>query len=279
MTWNEIQKQSDIILSCGLNKLKTESFSYLGDIKEKGFGNYLISLDGKALYIGEGSDLLKRLKQQFAPKTSTFYKNFKGLNDGKLVTIDNFQIQCIQSNIGRKEIEEFGIVNLPTTLNRFQIGKRSNYCIADQNGLWNTTQEIHSDILKQGENIVLNSKFTNWFDAKIISNAGLYLVIDKSGALLYIGESSNVGERIITHSKRSYFSALRRHIGTNVLDFQLKEMNGKFRYFSEIEEMAINDYLKKCKLVIFPVSFGRYELEEYLIQKYKPVLNRKNNKD
>lgn len=27
------------------------------------------------------------------------------------------------------------------------------------------------------------------------------------------------------------------------------------------------------------ISFGRYELEEYLIKKYRPLLNRKGNKD
>ena len=139
-TWDKIQKQSDEILSCGLHKLKTRPVSDLSTVSEKGFGNYLISLDKVAFYIGEGKELNKRLKQQFNPKTSTFYKNFQKLSSTnqliKPVTIDKFKIQFISSYIGRKEVEEFGIVNLPTKLNSFQIDKRNKFIIADQNGLW-----------------------------------------------------------------------------------------------------------------------------------------------
>lgn len=117
-SWDIIQKQSDEILSCGLNKLKTEPFCDISNVIERGFGNYLISLDKVPYYIGEGKELNKRLKQQFKPATSTFYKNFEKLNSenklAKETSIDKFKIQYISTNIGRKEVEEFGIVNLPT---------------------------------------------------------------------------------------------------------------------------------------------------------------------
>lgn len=109
--------------------------------------------------------------------------------------------------------------------------------------------------------------------------AGLYIVKDKSDKIIYIGESSNIGERIKTHSGRTYFSALRRHIGTDILGFELQEIKEKKRYFSEIEDRKVTEFLKTCKVTLFPVTLGRYEFEEYLIKKYRPLLNRKDNKD
>lgn len=282
-SWDIIQKQSDEILSCGLNKLKTQPFCDTSTVSEKGFGNYLISLDKVPFYVGEGKELIKRLKQQFKPTTSTFYKNFEKLKSTnqlvKPAPIENFKVQFISTNIGRKEVEEFGIVNLPTKLNSFQLDKRKKFAIADQKGLWNEVQENFEELLKEGELKVLKSVFTPWFDTKIISSAGLYLVKDKTDKLIYIGESSDVGERIKTHSGRTYFSALRRHIGTDILGFDLKEIKGKKRYFSEAEDKKVTDFLKTCKATVFKVAFGRYELEEYLIKKHKPLLNRKDNKD
>lgn len=282
-SWDTIQKQSDEILSCGLNKLKNQPFCDTINVSEKGFGNYLISLDKVQFYVGEGKELMKRLKQQFKPPTSTFYKNFEKLRlINQLVkptTIDTFKIQYISTNIGRKEVEEFGIVNLPTKLNGFQLDKRNRYVIADQKGLWNAVQENFEELLKEGEIKILKSTFKPWFETKIISIAGLYLVKDKTDKLIYIGESSDVGERIKTHSGRTYFSALRRHVGTDILGFKLQVIKGKKRYFTEIEDKKVTEFLKTCKSIVFPVAFGRYELEEYLIKKHRPLLNRKDNKD
>ena len=61
---------------------------------------------------------------------------------------------------------------------------------------------------------------------------------------------------------------------------KLKALNkGKKRYFTETEDKKVTEFLKTCKSIVFPVAFGRYELEEYLIKKHKPLLNRKDNKD
>lgn len=279
LTWDELQMQSDTILSCGLNKLKTQSFCDLINVTDKGFGNYLISLDGEPVYIGEGKELTKRLKQQFKPATSTFYKNYQSRQPLKPIPIDKFKIQYISTKIGRKEVEEASIVNLTTNLNKFQLGKRNEFIIADQNGLWEIVQENALELLKEGESKILESTFTPWFDAKISRSAGLYIVKDNTDKLIYIGESSDLYDRIKTHGGRTYFSALRRHIGTDVLGFHLQEIKGKKRYFKENEDKTVTDFLKTCKLTVFPVSFGRYELEEYLIKKHAPLLNRKGNKE
>ncbi len=283
LNWEYIQKHSDEILSDGMFKLKSQFYYDLPNVTEAGFGNYLITLDKKPFYIGEAKELSKRIKQQSKPTISTFFKNYlKACKSNQLikpVAIDKFKIQFIQTKIGRKEIEEFGIVNLPTKLNSFQIDKRNKYKIANQNGIWENVQDDFDELLKQGENKIFKSIFKPWFETETIPNAGLYLVKDKSDKMIYIGESSNLGERITTHSGRTYFSALRRHIGTDILGYELQEIKGKKRYFTDIEDKRISTFLSTCKSTVFPVNFGRFELEEYLIKKYRPLLNRKDNND
>lgn len=46
-----------------------------------------------------------------------------------------------------------------------------------------------------------------------------------------------------------------------------------------MEDKKVTEFLRTCKSTVFPVAFGRYELEEYLIKKHRPLLNRKDNKD
>ncbi|MBP6304256.1 MAG: GIY-YIG nuclease family protein, partial [Bacteroidia bacterium] len=244
---------------------------------------YLISHNKTNYYVGEGKELSKRLKQQFKPTTSTFYKNLLKLQKTNKaignISIDAFKVQVIVTDIGRKEIEEFGISNLPTLLNRFQLDKRKLHNVAHQDGLWDNVQKAKTDILLQAEQEILQGKFSSWFDCNAESVAGLYIVRDKHDKLIYIGESSDICERHKTHSSRTYFSALRRHIGTELLNFELQERNGKKKYFEVSEDKKITEFLKSCKATFYPTHFGRYELEEFLIKKHSPLLNRKDNKD
>ena len=281
INWTFTQNNSDIILSDGLFKIKTRPYQSFAEIEHKGFGNYLISQNETNFYIGEGKEIGKRLMQQFKPTTSTFYKNLLKLQkiDKTIenIPIDSFKVQAISTNIGRKEIEEFGISNIPTILNRFQIGKRKHFKVADHGSLWDNVQKGKDDILLQAEKEVLKGKFKLWFDCNVENVAGLYIV-KKLDKLIYIGESSDICDRFNTHSKRTYFSALRRHIGTEILNLELHERNGKKKYFEVIEDKKVTEFLKSCNASFYPTHFGRYELEEFLIKKYKPLLNRKVNK-
>jgi predicted GIY-YIG superfamily endonuclease len=281
--WRFTQSNSDLILSDGIHLLKNKPYQTNNEVNENCFGNYLISYNTKNYYVGEGRELSKRLKQQFKPTTSTFYKNFVKLQKSNIairnIPIDSFKVQTIKTEIGRKEIEEFGITNLPTILNRFQLGKRKIHKIDNQNGLWEEVQKNKVEILLQAEQEILKKKFTSWFDCNVNKSAGIYIVRDKLDKLIYIGESSDIFDRHKTHSTRTYFSALRRHIGTEILNFELVEISGKKRYFGESEDKKVNDFLKSCKATFYDCSFGRYELEEFLIKKHKPFLNRKDNKD
>lgn len=112
-----------------LKNQKRNSFHY--DF-ENDYGNYLIS-DKNNIWnsTGEAKSLSKRLKQHSKEKTSTFYKNYLKLEKQKgnqkgLLKISDFEVRKIKAEIGRKELEEFGIVNIPANLNKFQLGKRKN---------------------------------------------------------------------------------------------------------------------------------------------------------
>lgn len=282
INWAYCQNNSDKILADGLLKLRDCDACNLLEISFSDFGNYLISHQDKHYYIGEGKNIKARLKQQFKPTTSTFFKNFQKLlktnQTVRPVPIDTFTVRFMPTAIGRKEIEDFGIVNLATPLNKFQIGKRLKADLKIQNGLWDNVQKQKIELLKQGEEEVFKQPFSAWFDCNAESTAGLYIVKDKT-KIIYIGESSDICERLTTHSSKTYFSALRRHVATDILGYTLQEQNGKKKYLTEIEDKRITEYLKGTTAMFHPVNFGRYELEEFLITKHRPLLNRKDNHD
>ena len=278
--WAFTQINSDKILAAGIFKLKESQTWELPEISFSDFGNYLISYLDSLYYIGEAKNIKARLTQQFKPTTSTFYKNFQKLlkddQELKSIPIDTFSVRFMSTAIGRKEIEDFGIVNLATQLNKFQVGKRIKIDLIKQNGFWDEVQGEKSELLRLAEQKVFNQSFSGWFDNNVKSTAGLYIIKEK-GEIIYIGESSNIKERHTTHSTTTYFSALRRHVATDILHYQLKERNGKKKYLTDTENLNVTNFLRGTTAIFYPVSFGRYELEEYLIKKHRPLLNRKDN--
>lgn len=152
--WNYCQKNSHSILAAGLIKLKKTKPILFNDIVKIENGNYLIS-DTKNLwnYTGESKNLAKRLKQHSKENTSTFYKNYlkEHINSQKLLAISDFNLKIINTEIGRKELEEFCIVNIPTNLNKFQLNKRKFYSKIEQEKLWIDIQINKHQIIEQGE--------------------------------------------------------------------------------------------------------------------------------
>jgi predicted GIY-YIG superfamily endonuclease len=277
VNWAFCQSNSDQILAECVFALRTQLVMWTNQIASVHQGNYLILLNGEPYYIGEAKELATRLKQQFKPRTSTFYKTFINSEKYGFHAIDAFQVQYLETNIGRKEIEEFGIVNLPTKVNKFQLGKRDLVVPAKDCALWLEVQARSVELLIEGEQILFARTYAPWFTASVPHLAGIYVVRDGRGEITYIGESSDIGERHVTHSGRTYFSAMRRHIGTEILGLTLKTINGRARYFSEEEDSRVTDFLRVCQIAFLPVSFGRFELEEILIREYHPLLNRKDN--
>jgi len=277
--WKYCQENSDLILISGLQQLIKGKSQQLDFKCENCYGNYLISDKSQNWnYIGEAKSLLKRVRQHSKERTSTFFKNYVKSDLTNKLKISDFTFRTINTSIGRKELEEFGIVNIPANLNKFQLGKRNTFNQKSDKQLWNEIQKNHLEIIAQGEKYFDKISTFNWFEAKTQSNAGLYWVEHNSKGLIYIGESSNVNKRYLTHSGKTYFSALRRNLGENILGYKLQTIKGKKRYFAENEDIQITNFLKNCKIKTLPINFGRYELEEHLIRKHKPILNRKENK-
>lgn len=290
--WSFCQENSSMILAEGIELLRNSTkYSIKSDFPSYS-GNYLISSADAPYYIGEAQNIKKRIKQQFRKSSSTFYKNYLRKHKTKEINerldINNFDVQIIKTLIGTKEIEEFGIVNLETKLNKFQLGKRTLYDGRIDEGNWNWIQNNFESVLLQGEKQFLKNKPYRWYDAQVQIGPGIYYVESESHGLIYIGESSSVLDRYKTHSSDTRFSALRRHIATEILRFELKTKKelglntqakkDKKMYLAPDEDLKVNKFLENCSIRTEIINFGRYELENHLIQKLKPMLNIKGNK-
>ncbi|MFT4602184.1 MAG: putative GIY-YIG superfamily endonuclease [Arenicella sp.] len=280
ITWTYCQKNSDLILSSGLNILLTNPSRNFGYEFSKESGNYLISDESMQWnYTGESNKITGRIKQHSKEKNSRFHKNYVAIQkDFKTypqgLKIKDFEVRTLTTHIGRKELEAFGVSNIPADLNKFGKGGESEYDKDAEANIWNDTQANFTEILEAGEKKILAKKNNEWSKAKVPASAGIYWVEAKARGLIYIGESADLPERYKTHSTDTYFSALRRNIGENILNFKLQTKDGKKRYFSEAEDKKITEYLSECTIKTLAITFGRYELEELLISKLKPLLNR-----
>ncbi|MGH6694193.1 hypothetical protein [Sphingopyxis sp.] len=274
VNWQSAQDECEGVLAEGVAMLNDAARQPQGSIGTFS-GNYLYSLSDQPMYIGEAQNCRKRLTQQSDVRRSTFYGNYLKTAPTPLMPITAFSVRAIPVAIGRKEMEEFGIVNLPTSLNRFQLDKRERYAPTMVNALWSEVQDRALIIIDEGATLALESGFSSWLQAVPVSLPGLYLIRSDNGTIIYVGESSDMGSRFLTHGGRTYFSAVRRNLGTDLLSFALQTINGKKRYFSEAEDAHVTAFLHSCSIAFFPIRFGRYEVEEKLIMQLRPALNRK----
>lgn len=284
--WNYLQQNSNDILAEGLSHLLE---GVLANLETDIPMNQATMLFGIPLYIGEAIDLDKRLKEHY--KGNTFYKNYQKngvkLNLPSNLTMDDFRCQYIPTKIGRKELEEFGIVNLPAPLNEFHKDKRDRFTPVSSSQSWEIAQENTAKLLEQGERIVLSQKPSPWKQASPPAIPGVYIIFNDREELIYIGQSTDLEERYETHSGITHFSAFRRHVATEILSLNLKtkaelgykSADSKRRHVTSSEDEEINRYIHKCSIITVPVYFGRLELEEHLIRRIQPLLNRKGNKN
>lgn len=274
--WEKIQSSASAILAEGIFMLKNAPIQLPQQVSAVHPCNYIISLNNVVHYIGEGGSAGSRIKVQFDERRSTFYKNYLKTKPEITQSITAFDLRLIRTNIGRKEIEDFGIVNFPAPLNRFQLGKRLLHQPATSHAQWDAVQTGSTVLLKQGAARCMESGFSIWSDAAAPLVCGIYLIKNGVGEVIYVGESSDIGTRYQTHCHRTYFSAVRRNLGQQLLGYELQERNGKKRYFEPHEDEEISAFLDRCSVAFIPVNFGRYEVEEFLIKKLKPILNRKS---
>lgn len=277
ITWEFVQEHANRILAEGIHHLRSQPFIRPNEVMQEGPGNYLISLDGVPVYIGEATDVRQRLKTQFDAKRSTFYKTFLASAPDIPRDIDDFRVQTMTTGFGRKEIEDFGIVNVPTHLNKFQKNKRPVIEPSYGSEMWGLVQKARNDLLAEGAERYMARPRVPWFEATPPDAPGLYgLWRDGDETPLYVGESSELAGRYKAHSTYTYISALRRHVGSVILGLELKDKSGKKnRAFTEADDRKVDGYLERSLYSWMEVGLGRYEVEDHLIQTELPVLNRK----
>ena len=277
ITWGICQELSDIILSDGLEYLIKSTVYHHENLPIVGHGDYLISHDD-IRYIGESKEVSRRVFSHFNSKTGFYYKNYLDKYPMGNLGINDFTVQVIYTKIGRKELEEFGIVNLPAILNKAHKGARKRLFGNPNEGIWGIVIENYKTLFEDGEQVLMNIKLNNWQRVIAYKSPAIYWIEHIDLGLIYIGETYDMIKRFKNHSEITYSSALRRHIGTDIFGFGLVEKYGKKTSFTKQDDLRVNKFLKECEIRIMPTNFGRKELEEYLIRKHKPLLNRKENK-
>lgn len=277
ISWESVQARANQILAEGIHHLRAQSSLRSDEVTLEGPGNYLISLDGGPVYIGEAMEVRQRLKTQFDANRSTFYKTFLASGPEILRSIDGFRVQTMTTGFGRKEIEDFGIANVVTCLNKFQKNKRPVIKPSFGSEMWALVQEARHSLLAEGAERYMARPRVPWFEATPPDAPGLYgLWREGEETPLYVGESSELAGRYKAHSTYTYISALRRHVGSVILGLELMDKSGrKNRAFTESDDRKVDAYLESSMYSWMEVGLGRYEVEDHLIQTELPVLNRK----
>lgn len=123
------------------------------------------------------------------------------------------------------------------------------------------------------ENVLLTIEWKNGF-SKV---PGVYVFFN-SGALVYAGETGSIQGRM-NDMRNSQHHTLRRNVGSREFcDVPGFEKASSFRKFpAHIEKMVI-EFLSGMEVKVLPISFGRKEIEEHLIEKYKPIYNQKTRR-
>jgi hypothetical protein len=273
LSWPELQRHADAVLVSGLLDLMSQPASAWGPVSLHGPGVYAFADGDVTAYVGESTSVSWRVAQHRDPG-STFLLGLaaSGIDDA----VPRVAIRTIAVDIGRLELEEFAIACLQPSLNRMRrLSRRALAYEASSPDLWRAVQADADRLLRAGTVAAADIAPVPWKSMRPPTGAGLYILRDASGRPLYVGESDALAERLRTHAgSRSYFSALRRHVGIDVLGLAFAP-NVK-RGFSPADESAISAYLATCAIAILPLALGRWELERELVHELRPILNREH---
>lgn len=111
-------------------------------------------------------------------------------------------------------------------------------------------------MFEQKEQELLNSPKLAWQDMSRLPKANGVYIIYLAEQILYIGESKNIWDRFWKHHRTGNASSFRSNM-----------------YKANVDSAI----LKNCTIQYVQLLYGRKELEEYLIEKYKPVFNKVGN--
>lgn len=103
---------------------------------------------------------------------------------------------------------------------------------------------------------------------------GIYVVWSATNQIVYVGETSNLQERM-NDLKDTRHHTLRRSVGhmefSKEPDFH--KANSKVKFSPPIEKLVTEFFKATLTLTYCPTKIGRKEFEEYLMKKYKPKYN------
>ncbi|WP_427180024.1 GIY-YIG nuclease family protein [Paenibacillus sp. TC-CSREp1] len=103
---------------------------------------------------------------------------------------------------------------------------------------------------------------------------GIYVVWNRDNKIVYVGETSNIQERM-NDLKDTRHHTLRRAVGhmefSKEPDFH--KANSKVKFLPLIEKMVTEFFKINLSLTYCATKIGRKEFEEYLVKKYEPEYN------
>jgi predicted GIY-YIG superfamily endonuclease len=273
LSWPDLQQHADAVLASGLKDLMAQPANALGPVSLHGPGVYAFADGAITAYVGESTSVSWRIGQH-RDLESRFLIDLgaSGIDDPAA----RIGIRSLAVDIGRLELEEFAIACLQPSLNRMRRMSRTALAYETSSpDLWRAVQADAGRLLRAGITAALDISPVPWKSMLPPPGAGLYVLRDSHGQPLYVGESDALGERLRTHAgSRSYFSALRRHVGTELLG--LAFVPNVKRGFSPADEASISAHLATCSIAILPLAFGRWELERELVHELLPILNREH---
>jgi predicted GIY-YIG superfamily endonuclease len=278
LSWYDLQRYADAVLASGLRDLMSQPPSAWGPINLHTAGVYVFSDADAAVYVGESSSVSWRVGQHRDPRSRFLAALLAGgIADPAAHAAARLTIRSLPVELGRLELEEFAIACLRPSVNLMRRDSRTALANDDSpTDLWRRVQGDSGRLLTAGVSASLEVLAVPWKAMRPPVGAGLYILRDPKGNALYVGETDALGERLGTHSgARSYFSALRRHVGTELLDLTFAP--NVRRGFSPTDEARISAYLSTCSIAIVPLALGRWELERELVGEIRPVLNREHS--
>ena len=113
------------------------------------------------------------------------------------------------------------------------------------------------NFFEQQEKKLLKAQLVYWKDINTLPKVNGVYYIYKKGTICYIGESKNIWDRFFKHHRIGNCSTFINNL--------VKEYNG--------DKFEVQSYLKDCYIKYIELEYGRKELEEYLLNKYKPKYN------
>lgn len=212
-------------------------------------GVYPVSTASEILYVGEATWLARRLDQHRARADAELWLA-KAARDPDTHR-DQLRLRCLEVRLGRLELEETTIATLRPAANTARRSSHAPVEPAESPDLWAQVQSDPWRILRRGVAAMRDWPAEPWPGTPEHA-AGVYVVHDADGAFLCVGESDDLAERLATHAApRSYFFALRRHVGTDRLGF--RQIPGRHELVPEAEE-PVSRFLERCVVRTLAIS-------------------------